>query len=284
MSYKLRDTYYKKAKQQGYRSRAAYKLLELQERFRIFKTGQLVVDLGAAPGGWIQVAAKLVGPSGKVLGVDLQPIEALHQKNIIVIQGDITATETEQRIMEYLGRPADSVISDLAPKLTGIRDTDEARSLGIEPHSFGKSQSDCLEQAAAFSSRASSVKNFESFPRNWKSNLARFSVPGLMLAGKDHLKFIFSLRITGRRSTGPSTALTGTCLLLRKKDERQTQRKASAIHSRTGLMMCSARGLANSTSRPQPAYCSGCEFGSDETIHVGIKKRPSCRPMGDHRQ
>jgi 23S rRNA (uridine2552-2'-O)-methyltransferase len=131
MTYKLRDTYYKKAKQEGYRSRAAYKLLELQERFRIFKTGQLVVDLGAAPGGWIQVAAKLVGPSGKVLGVDLQPIEPFHQKNIIVVQADITATETEQRIMEYLGRPADSVISDLAPKLTGIRDTDEARSLEL---------------------------------------------------------------------------------------------------------------------------------------------------------
>lgn len=128
MSYKVRDTYYKKAKQEGYRSRAAYKLLELQERFRIFKTGQLVVDLGAAPGGWIQVAAKLVGPSGKVIGVDLQPIATFHQKNIIVVQTDITAVETEQRIMEYLGRPADSVISDLAPKLTGIRDTDEARS------------------------------------------------------------------------------------------------------------------------------------------------------------
>jgi 23S rRNA (uridine2552-2'-O)-methyltransferase len=131
MTYKLRDTYYKKAKQEGYRSRAAYKLLELQERFRIFKTGQLVVDLGAAPGGWIQVAAKLVGPSGKVIGVDLQPIEPFHQKNIIVVQADITAAETEQRIMEYLGRRSDSVISDLAPKLTGIRDTDEARSLEL---------------------------------------------------------------------------------------------------------------------------------------------------------
>jgi 23S rRNA (uridine2552-2'-O)-methyltransferase len=124
MSYKLRDTYYKKAKQQGYRSRAAYKLLELQERFGIFKTGQFVVDLGAAPGGWIQVAAKMVGPSGKVIGVDLQPIEPFHHKNIIVAQADIAAAETEQRIMEYLGRPADSVISDVAPKLTGIRDTD----------------------------------------------------------------------------------------------------------------------------------------------------------------
>jgi 23S rRNA (uridine2552-2'-O)-methyltransferase len=131
MSYKPRDTYYKKAKQEGYRSRAAYKLLELQERFRIFRAGQLVVDLGAAPGGWIQVAAKLVGSGGKVLGVDLQPVEAFNQKNIIFVQGDIGAPETEQRIMEYLGRPADSVISDIAPKLTGIRDTDEARSLEL---------------------------------------------------------------------------------------------------------------------------------------------------------
>ena len=131
MSYRLRDNYYKKAKQQGYRSRAAYKLLELQERFRIFRAGETVVDLGAAPGGWLQIAAKLVGPNGKVLGVDLQSIEPLNQKNIIIVQGDITAPETEQRIMEYLGRPADSVISDLAPKLTGIRDTDQARSLEL---------------------------------------------------------------------------------------------------------------------------------------------------------
>ena len=131
MSYRLRDSYYKKAKQQGYRSRAAYKLLELQERFRILRAGESVVDLGAAPGGWLQVAAKLVGPSGKVLGVDLQPIEPLNQKNIIIVQGDIAALETEQRIMEYLGRPTDSVISDVAPKLTGIRDTDEARSLEL---------------------------------------------------------------------------------------------------------------------------------------------------------
>jgi 23S rRNA (uridine2552-2'-O)-methyltransferase len=137
MSYKLRDTYYKKAKQEGYRSRAAYKLAELQERFRIFKAGQLVVDLGAAPGGWMQVAAKLVGPSGKVLGVDLRPIEPFHQKNIMIVQGDITVPETEQRIMEYLGRPVDSVISDVAPKLTGIRDTDEARSLELNRTALG---------------------------------------------------------------------------------------------------------------------------------------------------
>ena len=140
MSYKVRDTYYKKAKQEGYRSRAAYKLIELQERFRILRSGDHVVDLGAAPGGWLQVAAKFVEPNGKVLGVDLQPIAALNQKNVILVQGDITAPETEQRIKEYLGRPADCVISDLAPKLTGIRDADEASLLELNRTALAAAQ------------------------------------------------------------------------------------------------------------------------------------------------
>ena len=75
MAYNPRDSYYKKAKQEGYRSRAAYKLLELQQRYRLLKPGDTVVDLGAAPGGWLQVAAKIVGQTGKIIGVDLQTIE-----------------------------------------------------------------------------------------------------------------------------------------------------------------------------------------------------------------
>jgi len=77
MPYKPQDTYYKRAKQEGYRSRAAYKLLELQQRFRLLRAGDRVVDLGAAPGGWLQVAARFVGRTGKVIGIDLQTIEAL---------------------------------------------------------------------------------------------------------------------------------------------------------------------------------------------------------------
>jgi 23S rRNA (uridine2552-2'-O)-methyltransferase len=76
MAYDRQDSYFQKAKQEGYRSRAAYKLLELQQRFRLFKSGDLVVDLGAAPGGWLQVAARSVGRQGKVVGVDLQALEA----------------------------------------------------------------------------------------------------------------------------------------------------------------------------------------------------------------
>jgi len=131
MTYKPHDSYFKKAKQEGYRSRAAYKLLELQQRFRLMKPGDFVVDLGAAPGGWLQVAAKFVGPNGKLVGVDLQPIEAFRESSITLLQGDIMSTETHDKIKELLGAPAHCVLSDVAPRLSGIRDADIARCLEL---------------------------------------------------------------------------------------------------------------------------------------------------------
>ena len=131
MKYNPHDTYYKKAKHEGYRSRAAYKLMELNQRFHLFHPGDTVVDLGSAPGGWMQVAAKLLGPKGKVVGVDLESIQAMPQHNIIFIQGDITGDGTAQMILERLGQHADCVISDLSPKLSGIRDADDARCLEL---------------------------------------------------------------------------------------------------------------------------------------------------------
>jgi 23S rRNA (uridine2552-2'-O)-methyltransferase len=131
MAYKPQDSYYKKAKQEGYRSRAAYKLLELQQRYRLLKPGDNVIDLGAAPGGWLQVAAKLVGPQGKVVGVDLQAIQALPERNVILLMGDITAAEIQAQIKQLIGGPAHCVLSDLAPKLSGIRDADTARCLEL---------------------------------------------------------------------------------------------------------------------------------------------------------
>src|SRR4029077_20459016 len=127
MAYNPQDTYYKKAKQEGYRSRAAYKLLELQQRFRLMRPGDVVVDLGAAPGGWLQVAAKFVGESGKVIGIDLQPIEVLRQPNIIFLRGDITSPEISKKISELVDGKVNCVLSDLAPHLSGIRDADTAR-------------------------------------------------------------------------------------------------------------------------------------------------------------
>jgi len=131
MAYNPRDHYYQKAKQEGYRSRAAYKLLELQERYRLLRAGDAVVDLGAAPGGWLQVAAKIIGPKGKIVGIDLQPIQSFHAANIILIQGDMTSTDVQKQIQELLNGPADCVLSDLAPKLSGIRDADAARCLEL---------------------------------------------------------------------------------------------------------------------------------------------------------
>lgn len=131
MSYKPHDSYYQRAKQEGYRSRAAYKLLELQQRYRLLRPGDAVVDLGAAPGGWLQVAANIVGQNGRVIGVDLQNIQPFQQRHVTVIHGDVTTDEIQARIREFLGRPADCVISDMAPKLTGIRDADMARCLAL---------------------------------------------------------------------------------------------------------------------------------------------------------
>lgn len=127
MAYDHHDRYYKKAKQQGYRSRAAYKLLELQERYRFLHPGDSVVDLGAAPGGWLQVAAKIVGADGKIVGLDLQGIEPFHERNIVLLQADMTVDEVREKIKQLLSGPADCVLCDLAPKLSGIRDADMAR-------------------------------------------------------------------------------------------------------------------------------------------------------------
>jgi 23S rRNA (uridine2552-2'-O)-methyltransferase len=131
MSYNPRDRYYKKAKQEGYRSRAAYKLLEVQQRYRLLRPGDRVVDLGAAPGGWLQVAAKIIGPQGKVIGVDLQEIHAFPERQVTLLRGDAGAKDVQEKTRELLGGAADAVISDMAPKLSGIRDADVARAVAL---------------------------------------------------------------------------------------------------------------------------------------------------------
>ena len=131
MAYQPKDAFYRKAKREGYRSRAAYKLVELNRRFRVIKPGDRVVDLGAAPGGWLQVAAELAGPKGKVVGVDLQLITPFREPNLIVLQGDITTEECIEKIREALAAPANCVLSDVSPRLTGIRDADISRSIEL---------------------------------------------------------------------------------------------------------------------------------------------------------
>lgn len=124
------DPFVKQREKAGLRSRAAFKLEELLIRDRLLKPGQTVLDLGAAPGGWSQIVAPLVGPKGMVLAVDILPMAPL--KGVRFLQGDVTEAATRARLGEILaGRAVDLVISDMAPNLTGIRSVDEARSVGL---------------------------------------------------------------------------------------------------------------------------------------------------------
>jgi len=126
--YDRKDALHQRAKREGYRSRAAYKLLELQKRARVLKRGDVVVDLGAWPGGWLQVAADLVGPTGRVIGVDLAEIEPLPSPIVSVVCDDVTDPACADRLAEMLDRRADVLLSDLAPKLTGIGPRDDAQA------------------------------------------------------------------------------------------------------------------------------------------------------------
>jgi 23S rRNA (uridine2552-2'-O)-methyltransferase len=124
-----RDQFYKLAKEKGYRSRASFKLLQANRSYRFIKHGWNVVDLGAAPGGWLQIAQEAVGKSGFVLGVDKQEIKPLSRQNVVTIVGDIEDPSLSDRIKEKIPGPVDVVLSDASPNLTGSWDTDQARQV-----------------------------------------------------------------------------------------------------------------------------------------------------------
>jgi len=124
------DPFVKKAQGAGYRSRSAYKLLEIDRRDRLFQRGDTVVDLGAAPGGWSQVARDRIGKEGRVIAIDLLPIEPLH--GVVSVKGDMRDRQTQDRIVELLaGNPARVVISDMAPNISGSNTLDQPKIMQI---------------------------------------------------------------------------------------------------------------------------------------------------------
>ena len=124
----VKDEYVKRAQKEGFRSRAAYKLAEIDARDHLFRAGLTVVDLGAAPGGWSQYAVKRVGPGGRVLAVDILPMEPL--QGVELIQGDFTEAAVLNLVLERLqGRGVDLGISDMAPNIGGVSASDKARSV-----------------------------------------------------------------------------------------------------------------------------------------------------------
>ena len=124
-----RDQYRRLAKDQGYRARSAYKLLQMNRSYNIVKKGDKVVDLGCAPGGWLQVAVKEVKSSGKVIGIDLKPVSPVH--GAIILQGSIEDPNMLSKIAELLSCKADVVLSDLAPNVSGVWDIDHARQISL---------------------------------------------------------------------------------------------------------------------------------------------------------
>jgi 23S rRNA (uridine2552-2'-O)-methyltransferase len=124
----LNDPYVKRAKAEGYRSRAAYKLIELDEKYRFLKGAKAVVDLGVAPGGWSQVVRKKA-PAATVVGIDFLPVDPLD--GVTLLQMDFTDEEAETKLKEALGGPADLILSDMAANTVGHPQTDHLRTMGL---------------------------------------------------------------------------------------------------------------------------------------------------------
>ncbi|UCG45615.1 MAG: RlmE family RNA methyltransferase [Candidatus Bathyarchaeota archaeon] len=126
-----KEHYYRKAKKEKLRSRAAYKLLQVARKYRFIKPNAIIVDLGAAPGGWIQACLRIVGDEGLVLAVDLKQIEPFDSPNVRTLIDDITNPQAVHSIREFLPRPADVVISDVSPNISGIWELDHFRQIEL---------------------------------------------------------------------------------------------------------------------------------------------------------
>lgn len=136
MAYERKDAFYSRAKAAGYRSRAAYKLAELARRYKLVRRGDRVLDLGAWPGGWLQVAADIAGPSGAVIGVDLAPIDPLPLPSVHIIHGDVENAQVRESVVAACLPGVDVLLSDLAPKLSGVKARDQARSAALAEVAF----------------------------------------------------------------------------------------------------------------------------------------------------
>jgi len=135
-----KDPYVRQAQQSHYRSRAVYKLIEIDDRDHLFKHGQIVIDLGAAPGSWSQYVSEKIGREGRLIAIDILPIE--HIDNTLIIKGNFTEQPVVEQCLQAMNHgKADLVISDMAPNLSGIRATDQARSLYLAELSFDLAKS-----------------------------------------------------------------------------------------------------------------------------------------------
>ncbi len=161
-----REFYYREAVREGYRSRASYKLIQINEKFNVFKVGNYVIDVGAAPGGWSQVASNLVIPTGKVYAIDLDYLEPID--NVIAIQGDITDPKTRERLKTLIDDPVDVILSDISPKVSGNWSTDHARQIYLTEQALRLCASGFLKRGGKFVCKLFMGDLYEDFVANLK--------------------------------------------------------------------------------------------------------------------
>lgn len=175
VTYNPRDHYFKKAKKENFAARSVYKLEEIDKRFHLFRPGQTVLDLGAAPGSWSQYAAKKIGDKGRILGIDLTEI-TVKVPNASFLVGDINQVDISQTANELgLPVPFDVVLSDMAPKTTGIRITDQARSLELCQMAL-ISAAKYLKPGGAFVTKFFHSDDFKSFQNDVKKQFKRVEI------------------------------------------------------------------------------------------------------------
>ena len=170
-----KDFYFRRAKLEGYRARSAFKLKEIQKKFGIFRKGDWVLDLGAAPGSWMQVSLEFVGDKGFVLGVDLKEIESFGKENVVSIKGDITKKEVEKKIESILkgrGRKKfDVVLSDASPNISGIWDLDVFRAIRLARASLSLAKR-FLKREGVFVVKLFQGKEYQKFLEELKKNFS----------------------------------------------------------------------------------------------------------------
>jgi 23S rRNA (uridine2552-2'-O)-methyltransferase len=170
----IHDPYVKKAQKQGYRSRASFKLLELHQKDKLFRTGMKVVDLGASPGGWSQVVAECVGVTGKIIALDILEMEPL--KGVTFLQGDFTEHSTAMQLSAMLeGEPLDWVISDLSPNISGITSSDQPKIIAMADMAldFAKQH---LKKDGGFLVKIFQGEGFDSFFKSCRASFKTVTV------------------------------------------------------------------------------------------------------------
>jgi len=175
-SEKKKEHFYKEAKRVGYRARSAFKLLQIQKRFNVLKHGDTVIDLGAAPGGWSQVAKEIVGSKGTVIGIDLSLIKPI--KGITFLKGDMTKETSIKELIEVIGeKKADVVLSDMSPDISGNYSIDHARSIFLSKQALETAKL-VLKPGGNFVCKVFSGEEMDKFIKNVKAHfksVKRFS-------------------------------------------------------------------------------------------------------------